>query len=130
VKDLKTNPLSVVSRADDPAVTVRASGGEKVGEVQAEGLEVTVDGASSRWLVDPQSGRVLRAVTRVSGPAGPTEQMVDFSDFRPVEGGLTLPFKRSITRGGQEAGSVEVKELQVNPAVDEKEFQRPSTPGK
>src|SRR5262249_53083735 len=75
MKDLKTNALSVVSRADDAKVTVRAGGTEKVGDVEAQVLEVTADGASARWLVDPKTGRVVRTVSRTTGPAGPTEQV-------------------------------------------------------
>jgi hypothetical protein len=123
VKDMKTQPLAVVARADDPKLTLRAAGAEKVGDADAEVLEVTLDGATSRWFVD-KDGRVVRAVSRVTGPTGPAEQVIDYSDFRPIEG-LTLPWKRTITRGGQEAGAVEVVEIQVNPAVDEKDFVRP-----
>jgi zinc protease len=131
LKDLKTNALAVAARAaGDPQVTVRAGGTEKVGEMEAQVLDVTADGASARWLVDPRTGRVVRTVSRTTGPAGPAEQVVDYSDFRPVDGGLTLPFKRTLTRGGQDAGSIEVKEVQVNPPVDEKDFERPPAPGK
>jgi len=130
MKDMKTNALSVVSRADDPKVTVRAGGTEKVGETEAQVLDVTADGASARWFVEASTGRVVRTVSRTLAPGGgPTEQVVDYSDFRPVDGGLTLPFKRTLTRGGQDAGSIEVKEVQVNPPVDEKDFERPAAPG-
>ena len=130
MKDMKTNALSVVSRADDPKVTVRAGGTEKVGETEAQVLDVTADGASARWFVEASTGRVVRTVSRTAGPGGgPTEQVVDYSDFRPVDGGLTLPFKRTLTRGGQDAGSIEVKEVQVNPPVDDKDFERPAAPG-
>jgi hypothetical protein len=40
-----------------------------------------------------------------------------------------VPFKRVLTRGGQEAGTVEVLEVQINPTVDPKEFERPAKPG-
>jgi hypothetical protein len=87
-------------------------------------LEVTVDGASTRWLVDPATGRVVRTVSRAMGPAGPAEQVTDFSDFRTVDG-LTVSFKRTIKRGGEDAGTVDVSEVLINPAVDPKEFARP-----
>jgi hypothetical protein len=127
LKDLRTHPLAVLARGDDPALTVRAAGAEKVGEVEAQVLEVSAEGASTRWLVDPQSGRVLRAVSRITGPSGPAEQVVEFSDYRAVDG-LTVAFKRTLTRGGQDAGAVEVRELLINPAVDAKEFERPAKP--
>jgi hypothetical protein len=117
----------VLARADDPALTVRAAGTEKVGEVEALVLEVNAESASTRWLVDPQNGRVLRAVSRITGPAGPAEQVVEFSDFRAVDG-LTVAFKRTLTRAGQDAGAVELRELVINPAVDAKDFERPAKP--
>jgi hypothetical protein len=123
-RDLKLLPLAVAARAGDPQVSVRGGGSEKVGDVDADVLEVSVDGASARWLVDPRSGYVVRMVSRVTGPAGPAEQVTDFSDFRTIEG-LTVPFKRRITRGGEEAGAVDVTEVLINPAVDAKEFARP-----
>ena len=129
VKELKSLPLAVAARADDPKVSLRAAGMEKVGDVEAEILEVTVDGSTSRWLVDPKTGHVLRTVSRGSGPAGPAEQVTDFSDFRTVDG-LTWAFKRAIKRGGQDAGAVDVIEVQVNPAVDAKEFVKPAAPAK
>lgn len=129
VKDLKTLPLAVVARADDPQVGLRAAGTERVGDVDTEVLEVTVDGASARWMVEPKTGHVLRLVSRTSGPAGPAEQVIDFSDFRAVEG-VTVPFKRLIKRGGQDAGAVDVLEVQINPVVDPKEFVRPAALGK
>ena len=125
MKDLKTLPLAVIARGDDPLVSLHGAGTEKVGDVEAEVLEVTVEGASSRWLVDPATGHVLRTVSRTSGPTGPAEQVTDFSDFRTVDG-LTWAFKRAIKRGGQDAGAVDVVEVQVNPAVDAKDFVKPA----
>jgi hypothetical protein len=129
LKELKTLPLAVVARGDDPQVALRGAGTEKVGDLEAEVLEVTVEGASSRWLVDPATGRVVRTVSRTSGAAGPAEQVTDLSDFRTVDG-LTWPFKRAIKRGGQDAAAVDVLELQVNPAVDAKDFVKPAAPVK
>jgi zinc protease len=125
LKELKTLPLAVIARGDDPQVSLRGAGTEKVGEVDAEVLEVTVDGASSRWLVDPKTGHVVRTVSRTTGPTGPAEQVTDFSDFRTVDG-LTWSFKRAIKRGGEDAGAVDVLEVQVNPAVGAKDFAKPA----
>lgn len=125
VRDLKLLPLAVAARAADAQVSVRSAGTEKVGDVDAEVLEVTVDGVNARWMVDPKTGYVVRTVSRTSGPGGPGEQVVDFSDFRAVDG-VTVPFRRAIKRGGQDAGAVDVTEVQINPAVDAKEFVRPA----
>jgi zinc protease len=127
LKELRIHPLAVLARGDDPQVTARAGGSEKVGEVDAQVLDLTVDGTAVRWLVDPASGHLLRAVSRTAGPGGPAEQVVAFSDFRAVDG-VTIPFKRTLTRAGQDAGAVELKEVQINPAVDAREFERPAKP--
>ena len=77
--------------------------------------------------MDPATGHVVRTVSRGSGAGGPAEQVTDFSDFRTVDG-LTWSFKRAIKRAGQDAGAVDVLEVQVNPPVDAKEFARPAAP--
>jgi zinc protease len=125
VKDLRMLPLALVVRAGDPQVAVRSAGTEKVGDLDAEVLDVTVEGASARWYVDPGTGHVVRTVSRVTGPTGPAEQVADFSDFRAVDG-VTLAFKRAIKRGGEDAGGVDVTEIQVNPEVDPQAFARPA----
>jgi hypothetical protein len=125
VKDIKTHPLVVGQRADDPKLTVRATGSEKVGEVDATILELSLDGADTKWFVDPASGHILRIVSRL--PGGQGDQVVDFSDWRAVQG-LQYPFKRRLSRGGEDAGSVEVLELELNPTVDPKAFEKPATP--
>ena len=125
MKEIKTHPLFVAQRADDPGLTVRASGSEKVGDVDTRILEVSLDGADTKWFVDPGSGHILRIVSRL--PGGQGEQVVDYSDWRAVQG-LQYPFKRRLSRGGEDAGSVEVLELEVNPTVDPKAFEKPATP--
>ena len=129
VKELKTLPLAVIARGDDPQVSLHAAGTEKVGDLEAEVLEVTVDGASARWLVEPATGHIVRTVSRTTGASGPAEQVTDFSDFRTVDG-LTWAFKRAIKRGGQDAGAVDLLEVQINPAVDAKDFVKPAAPAK
>lgn len=119
-RELKTNPIAVLARADDPAVVARDAGVDKVGDVEVRVLELSVDGMEARWLVDPAAGRILRTVNR----SGPSEQTVDFSDFRPV-GGVLFAFKRAARRGGEDAGSVEVKDIVVNPPVEAGAFERP-----
>jgi hypothetical protein len=73
-------------RANDTAVTVRGAGTEKIGEVEARVLELSVEGSDVRWLADPASGRILRTTSRTMGPAGPAEQAMDYSDWRMVDG--------------------------------------------
>ncbi|MCI0349171.1 MAG: hypothetical protein L0Z53_07080 [Acidobacteriales bacterium] len=41
-------------------------------------------------------------------------------------GGLTIPAKRIITENGERVAEDEVKQLEVNPPVDPKIFERPT----
>jgi zinc protease len=124
LKELKTHPLYVAQHADDPRLSVRAAGSDKVGDVDARVLELSVDGAETRWLVDPASGRVLRSVSRTTGGGAPAEVAIDFSDFKTISG-LTIPFKRTVKRNGEDAGAMDVQEVVINPPVDPKTFEKP-----
>ena len=123
--EMMRDPLLVTQHADDPNYAFAAAGSEKVGEVEASVLDVSAGGAAVRWFVDPLSGRILRAAWQTTGPAGPGERVVEYGDWRMVEG-LTLPIKETRTLGGEKESSVDVKEIEVNPAVDPKLFEKPS----
>lgn len=124
LKELHTSPLAVARRADDPGVVARDAGSEAVGEVQARILELRVEGAEVRWLVDPASGRILRTISRTTGPAGPAEQAVDYSDWRSVDG-VAFAWKRTIRRDGEDAGAVELTEVTLDPEFDPGLFEKP-----
>ena len=127
LKELRTNPLALARRADDPALTARDAGSEKLGEVEARILELSVEGSDVRWLVDPASGRILRSSSRTLGPSGPAEQSMDFSDWRLVDG-VAFAYKRTIQRNGEDAGAIELTDVKLNPAVDPKLFEKPAEP--
>ena len=122
--ELKRDPLFIVQHADDPKFTFAASGSEKIGEVDARILDVNADGAQVRWFVDPASGHILRVSAQEAGPEGPSEKVTDYSDWKPVQD-LTFPFREVTTRGGEKESSVEIQEIEINPALDPKLFDRP-----
>jgi hypothetical protein len=124
LRELRTNPLAIAQRAEDPALVVRDAGSETIGEVEARILELSVEGADVRWFVDPASGTLLRTTSRTMGPAGPAEQAIDYSDWRTVDG-VAFAFKRVIKRDGEDAGSIELTEVKLNPEVDPKLFEKP-----
>ena len=125
MSDMKREPLVVAQHADDPKFVFSGGGTEKVGDIEANILEVNADGAQVRWFVDSQTGRIVRATSQSTGPEGPGEQAVDYSDWKSVEG-LSVPFKEVRTRGGERESSVEVKEIEINPAVDMRLFEKPA----
>jgi zinc protease len=123
--DMKREPLFVAQHADDPKFVFSAGGAEKIGDVETKILDVNADGAQVRWFVDPQTGHILRATSHSMGPGGPGEQVVDYSNWTTVEG-LSVPFKEVRTRGGAKESAVEVKEIEINPPVDMKLFDKPA----
>jgi hypothetical protein len=75
--------------------------------------------------VDPQTGHILRAQFQAHSPQGPATDVVDLSDWKTVEG-VTMPFHQEITSNGTPAMSITVTDLQLNPPVDPKLFEKPA----
>jgi len=123
--EMKRDPFLVAQHADDPQYAFVAGASEKIGEVEAQILDVNAGGAEVRWFVDPQSGRILRATWKSMGPAGPGDMVADYADWKPVSG-LTLPFKVTRTRNGEKEATVELKDVEINPTVDPKLFEKPA----
>jgi hypothetical protein len=128
LKEVKRHPIFVAQHAEDPKFVFAAAGSEKIGEVEAQILDVNADGAQVRWYVDPQTGHVLRTSAQALGMTGPGQRVTDYSGWKEVDG-ISLPFKAKITQDGKEAGSQDIKEVQINPAVDPKLFEKPAKPG-
>lgn len=124
MNQLKTSEIQVAQHADDPKYTFTAAGSAKVGGVDAQILDVDADGAQAQWFVDPKTGRVLRTSQHVVDMAGPAQRVLDFSDWKEF-GGIPFPTQAKITRDGQDGGSLEVKDVEINPPVDEKLFAKP-----
>jgi zinc protease len=121
LKGLKMDMLTVLRNIEQPGYTFAASGTEKVGDVNAQIVDITgPDGGVVKWTVDPASGRVLRM--QRSGASG-TEQ-TEYSDWKPF-GGLTLPTTFVISVNGDKNASGTVKSIEVNPAVDPSAFEKP-----
>ena len=125
---LSSEPIFVAQHADDPKFVFVAGGSEMIGDVEAQILDVNADGATVRWYVDPQTGHVLRTSAQSMGMGGPTERVTDYAEWKEVEG-MSLPFKSKSTEGGKDAGSEDTQEIQINPAVDPKLFEKPAQSG-
>jgi hypothetical protein len=126
VQDEKREMIYVAQHINDPKFQFAVTGKEKVGNVEASILDVNADGAHVKWYVDPQNGRILRIVAERRGEQGSLTQSVDLSDWRDVQG-IKLPFKRTISLNGEPSGSAEVQQVQLNPPVDPKLFEKPAT---
>jgi hypothetical protein len=65
------------------------------------------DGLSVTAEIDPESGRIVRAVTRMPGGVGSLEFVTAFSDFRKVSG-TWVPFKEENFVQGRHSGTTEL----------------------
>jgi zinc protease len=122
--NLKREKLWVLQRLDDPRFIFDLAGTEKLGDVEAQIVDIDADGVSTRWFIEAATGRLLRAEYVSSGPAGPAPQTVIYSDWREV-GGIRIPFRSEILRDGSPAGWTQIEELELNPQVDPAVFQPP-----
>jgi hypothetical protein len=110
--------------ADDPAWTFSAQGSEKAGEVQAGVLDVSGGGIQVRWLVDPRNGHILRSQFMAPSRSGPATQVIDYSDWKAVDG-ITVPFRAEVTTNGEHSATVVIQSYEINPAMDPKLFEKP-----
>jgi hypothetical protein len=91
-------------------------------------VDVSGPGVSLEWFVDPQTGKLVRATYKTLSESGMVDAETDYSDWRPVEGGLTLPFRRDNKQEGKDSSRVEFTSFAINPAVDPKIFEKPASP--
>jgi hypothetical protein len=99
--------------------TLAVTGTEKIGNVDAKVLEVSSEGDTVKWSIDPATGKVLRKTTRGG-------QIVDFISWGTF-GGITVPTAFTMTMNGQEAGSGKVTSVEINPTIDPKVWEKPSS---
>jgi zinc protease len=105
--------------------TFAAAGTEKIGNVDARILEVTIDGDTARWFIDPATGRVLRKVSRGRSPMVQGDVVTEYTDWKSF-GGLMFPVGTKSTNNGEQLSATSTKSVEVNPAVDVKQFERPA----
>lgn len=119
---LQSEMINVLKNIGAPGYVFTLGATEKVGEPTAQTLEVNANGARVKWLVDPATGRVLR---RTSSGGGAGEMVTTFSDWKTFDG-LTVAAAETTTRNGEPAGTGTTTSVEINPAVDEKLFSKPS----
>jgi hypothetical protein len=123
--ELKKNMIYVAQHANDGSVSVSMGQPQKIGDVNAQALDITSGGAKVTWFVDPATGRILRTQTQQDTQQGPAEIVTDLADWKPIDG-VMFPFSSKSTQNGQPSSSATVKEVQVNPTVDPKLFEKPA----
>src|SRR5262249_24674982 len=123
-KEMRRSPIFLAQHASDPKLTASSGGKEKVGAVDADVLDMTYEGAETRWYIDPANGRVVRSSYTAMGQTGPSKRVADYSDFRTVAG-VSFPFQHEVSVNGEKSQSMTVEEIQVNTNPDAALFEKP-----
>jgi zinc protease len=124
LEQIRRDLVYIAQHVEDPAFSFTAAGTEKSGDVNADIVDVSGPGVEMQWLVDPQSGKVVRERYNAMTPAGLSQDETAFSDWQPADG-LTLPFHRDNMQNGKDSSSVQITSFHVNPQVDAKIFEKP-----
>jgi zinc protease len=118
--DSRQDVINVLQGVNSPDYTFAVTGTEKIGDVNAQVLQVTAGGASFKWYIDPASGRILRKVS--AGRMG--EAVTDYTEWKTFNG-VNLPVAFTVTTGGQQSGGGKLTVVEINPTVDPKIFEKP-----
>jgi hypothetical protein len=121
---LKRDWIAIAQHAADPTYVFTLGRTEKVGSTEAQIVNVTGNGISVKWALDPQSARLLQVSYQDVGQRGPVQRVIDYSDWRPVDG-LSVPFQRSVGDDGQPSATEQIQSYEINPPVDAKLFEKP-----
>lgn len=124
-KEAKRSPIYVLQNTGKFTFTV--AGSEKVGDVTTTILDIGGEGVDMRWFVDPQNGHIVRTSYKTTGMQGPGTQVVDYTDWKDVDG-IPVAFKRAISMNGEDSGSFELKTFETNPKIDPAVFEKPAAP--
>ena len=100
--------------------TFGTAGSEKIGDVNATIVTLSIDGATAKWYVDPATGRILRTLR--NGRRG--ETMTEYGEWKQF-GSVKLPAGATLTVNGEKQGSATVKSVDLNPTIDPKIFAKP-----
>lgn len=127
--DPRRDPIFLVKHADDPNYVFYGRGSAKLGDVEAPILDVIYPEGEVRWFIDPQSGRVLRASWKFAEMGGSVQMVRDYAEWKSVQR-IWLPFKEVDIpdRGDVRWFEFEFAEIQANPAIDPKIFEKPVFP--
>jgi zinc protease len=120
-RELKTDLLPVLLSADQPSYTFTITGTEKIGDINAQIVEINADGAPLKWWVDPATGRILRKSSQARGAMGHGEAVTEYADWKSF-GPLNLPTHFTTTHNGETVATSEVKMIEINPTIDPSMF--------
>ena len=125
LKSMQRTVWYIAQHLNDPKYVFAANGVEQVGTLHASVLDIQTDLQKLRWYVDPKSGRILRAQFEATTQGGPATRLVDYSDWKTVDG-IMIPFHEEATDNGEPSGSVKITSFEFNPQVDATLFDHPA----
>jgi len=125
LEQIKRDPLFIASHWKDADVFFRAGGTEKIGEVETRIVDVNSEGVAIRWFVDPQSDHIVKETYATLSQTGPALGETYLDNWKPIAG-LTLPLLRRNKQNGEDSSTAEYKNLEINPSVDPKLFEKPA----
>jgi len=125
LEQIKRDPIFIASHWNDPGFVFQANGTEKIGDVEARIVDVNAGGAAIRWYVDPKTGQILRETYKTLSQQGPVQGETQMENWKTVDG-ITIPMLRRNKQNGQDSSSAEYSEIEFNPSVDEKMFEKPA----
>jgi zinc protease len=123
---IKRDPTFIAAHLEDPKFTFTANGFEKVGNVEAKIVDINADGTALRWFVDPARGVLLRESYTATGNTGPFQGETDLSEWKSFDG-VSFPTRHVNKQDGKESSVVTFTEVHINPQLDPKLFDKPST---
>jgi YHS domain-containing protein len=94
-------PLALLRARGQPGFVAFAAGAGEINGHPVEWLNVGYAGATTRLGIDPKTGHILAAVYRGRAPSSMGEICRTYSDFKTMEGGLTLPQQWNVSYDGQ-----------------------------
>jgi len=119
------DPLALLKLRDDPSFSATALEPMELEGTPLERLQIEVSGDVMVAAIDPATGELRQLSYRDQGPTGaPGEVVQTYSDWREVDG-LTYPFAVIGTFDGEQTSSTALESLEVNPEVDDADFEKP-----
>lgn len=125
LNSLKRDWLTLAQHAADPAYVFTLGGTQKLGNADAQVVHIAGNGVAVQWALDPQNGRLLQVSYEDVGQRGPVQRVIEYSDWRPVDG-ISVPFKRTVTENGEPSATDQIQTYEINPAVDARLFDKPA----
>jgi len=125
VQTTKQQVYNLAQHFEDPSFVLFADGTEKVGGADAAVLTISGDNSTVRWFVNPTTGELLQSESNATGQSGPTKRIMQFSDWKNVDG-VNFYNQRTVSENGQVIAKDAIKSWTINPTVDPKQFEKPA----